>query len=138
MNEHARIEQCGSRLARQRSAECVCVHVHNSESLGSFSLSQDVSVSEIVFIHKSGGLTCVKHKPETMSNVGCGSTFLGLVTTKKGSNTVLMPLQRQDIEGFHRTENDKAHWYTLSGFGQATPEDAMKVWHQTGTPRRRI
>ncbi|XP_057313808.1 uncharacterized protein LOC130655125 [Hydractinia symbiolongicarpus] len=64
----------------------VCVGVKD-ESPGRFTLLNNVDISFVKFVHKSGGVACAHGSSQT--NFGCGSTMLIFLTD--GSNKVILP-----------------------------------------------
>jgi len=106
--------------------ENVCVKAHGDKP-GTITLPSKMKVEEIVFKHKSGGVTCAKSR--ALSNFGCANHLQGLVITKKDSKIVQMPLASQNIAGFSQGKKwdaTTAHWYNIKGIGSSTPKMKWK------------
>jgi hypothetical protein len=108
----------------------VCVHALGDKP-ATFSLPEDMSVSEVIFTHKSGGLTCRGGGDQShRSNFGCDHDSLGLVITGKDRKEVLMPLATQNITGFKRMGHRHAHWYEVEGVTDTSREMHWKFGTQ--------
>lgn len=106
--------------------ENVCVSAAGDKP-HTIKLPEDTRVTKIDIHWISGHLSC-RTASTGQSNFGCDENSLGLVWTKKGNSTVIMPLQDQVADmTMKKVWAHNAHWYTMADVHRDSRTLPMKL-----------